>query len=262
MGIPLEQIAPGSNASPRIWCLACLMAAIGGILPTACKLGATYVSHPETPLPSMGLFVGLLIFAVIGVVLCIAFRQTELHRALIIGIAAPGLITNIVSGAAAATLSPDGEGVKAQSAIGLPIGFTENGIARPPTSSRGKGHFFLAEGPRQVRIDSLVTNDISIRGRIDVSVKVRGALQPRPVGSLPARGAISVNLPRNAKRLIFTAAGKRTEVAIPRGAFDVQLHVYAASSWKKDFRWALGGRRYGTINSIAAQIVRPTLGGG
>jgi hypothetical protein len=75
--------------------------ALGGVLPTLAKLASTYVTVPETPLPAIGMLLGLIIFAVIGAAIAFGTGQAEVRQALIAGIAAPGIITNLVAGATA-----------------------------------------------------------------------------------------------------------------------------------------------------------------
>ena len=76
-----------------------LIAAIGGFLPTAAKLASTYTTAPDTPLPGWGMAIGLGLFAVIGAVLAYALSESNVRQALVLGVAAPGIITNLVSGA-------------------------------------------------------------------------------------------------------------------------------------------------------------------
>lgn len=76
-----------------------VLAGIGGTMPTVCKLAATYVTNPRTPLPELNLLFGLGLFFLIGAVLAYAFTEDDLRKAFVLGIAAPGIITNIFAGA-------------------------------------------------------------------------------------------------------------------------------------------------------------------
>src|SRR5262245_28358002 len=74
------------------------IAGFGGMTPTLCRLATSYATNPETPLPNNGLYLGLFLFFVIACILCIAFEERSFKQAFIIGVSAPGIITNVVSG--------------------------------------------------------------------------------------------------------------------------------------------------------------------
>jgi hypothetical protein len=74
---------------------------LGGILPTVTKLASTYVAHPSTGLPEAGMYYGLILFFLVGFVLCMGFAISDTKQALLTGIAAPAIITSIISGATA-----------------------------------------------------------------------------------------------------------------------------------------------------------------
>jgi hypothetical protein len=74
---------------------------LGGILPTVTNLASTYVAHPSTGLPELGMYYGLILFFLVGFVLCIGFSIGETKQALLTGIAAPAIITSIISGVTA-----------------------------------------------------------------------------------------------------------------------------------------------------------------
>lgn len=77
-----------------------IIAGFGGTLPTLSKLASTYVAAPLTPMPELGMYLGLLLFFIIGVILCLGFGISENREALLVGIAAPAIITNVISGVA------------------------------------------------------------------------------------------------------------------------------------------------------------------
>jgi hypothetical protein len=81
---------------------------LGGMLPTLSKLATIYVTAQETPLPLPGMYVGLALFFAIGIILCIGFSISDAKQALLVGIAAPGIITNVISGVQHGTTNPAG----------------------------------------------------------------------------------------------------------------------------------------------------------
>lgn len=88
---------PNEKKRCPINCL--LMAGIGGMIPTLCKLASSFSVNPNQPLPEYGLYIGLSLFFIIGTVLAYAFQEENLKQAFILGICAPAIITSIVSGA-------------------------------------------------------------------------------------------------------------------------------------------------------------------
>jgi hypothetical protein len=84
----------------RPWIGPVLLGGFGGALPAALKIGTSIVTDPDQPLPNPHIILGMAIFFVIGIFANIAFnKERDFRSAVIIGIAAPGLITNIIAGA-------------------------------------------------------------------------------------------------------------------------------------------------------------------
>lgn len=87
--------------------VAAIFAGIGGLLPSIARLAAAFATQPDQPLPHPHILIGLALFFVIGAVLSVAFnRDSDIGRGVIIGISAPGIITNILAGATQGTTSP------------------------------------------------------------------------------------------------------------------------------------------------------------
>ncbi|PDT89885.1 hypothetical protein CO669_13955 [Bradyrhizobium sp. Y36] len=79
-----------------------VLAGFGGLLPTTAQLAASFAAQPEQPLPHWHILYGIALFFLIGAVLGFAFnKESDLAKAVVIGISAPALITNILNGASA-----------------------------------------------------------------------------------------------------------------------------------------------------------------
>lgn len=77
-----------------------LWAGIGGLLPTVANISSSYLARSDQPLPHWSILVPLLGFAFVGVVLNRALNhEHDIKQAIMIGICAPGILTNIVAGA-------------------------------------------------------------------------------------------------------------------------------------------------------------------
>lgn len=78
--------------------IAAVYAAAGGALPTLCRLAPIGFDGNVDALLKFGHLVALLIYSLIGFIVCLGFRERKYRQAFILGIAAPGLITNILAG--------------------------------------------------------------------------------------------------------------------------------------------------------------------
>jgi hypothetical protein len=92
-----QQRPPGTGRSVSVGqCV--VLAGIGGTMPTIARMATTYVTDPSTPLPELGMLFGLLLFFIIGGILCFVSSERNLRKAFILGVSAPGIITNMVAG--------------------------------------------------------------------------------------------------------------------------------------------------------------------
>ena len=71
--------------------------ALGGSCPTIAKLGSHYSAQWDASPPGMGVLLALLSFAVLGSIIAIAADPRNLKAAIFAGIAAPGIVTSIMS---------------------------------------------------------------------------------------------------------------------------------------------------------------------
>lgn len=93
-----------------------VLAGIGGLLPTLSKLAAAFAAQPDQPLPHWHITIALSIFFVLGCVLNVPFnREHDLTKAVMVGIAAPALITNIIAGVASAPSNASTSGIRTSS---------------------------------------------------------------------------------------------------------------------------------------------------
>jgi hypothetical protein len=86
--------------------LTSLLAGLGGLLPSLSRIATSFMVQPEQPLPHWHILIALSIFFLLGSVLNIPFnRENDITKAIVVGISAPGLITNIIAGASNAPQS-------------------------------------------------------------------------------------------------------------------------------------------------------------
>lgn len=75
-----------------------LWGGFGGVLPTVSKMASTYVAAPGTPLPEIGLLLGVVLWAIVGGGVALSNTNYETRQAIFAGIAAPAVLANLISG--------------------------------------------------------------------------------------------------------------------------------------------------------------------
>ncbi|MBW7472330.1 hypothetical protein [Marinobacter sp. F4218] len=78
--------------------IAALYAGVGGALPTLCRLAPMGIEQSVEAILKLGHIVAIGIYAFIGFLVCLGLRERKYRQAFVLGIAAPGLITNILAG--------------------------------------------------------------------------------------------------------------------------------------------------------------------
>lgn len=81
------------------WYSVISLGALGGMCPSISKLAATYSTNPQTDLPVLGVYIGLGLFALLGSIVALGFGVKEARSAIVAGIAAPAIVTNVMAGA-------------------------------------------------------------------------------------------------------------------------------------------------------------------
>jgi hypothetical protein len=236
-----------------------ILAGVGGIIPTLSRMASTYVSDPGTPLPEVGMFFGLLLFFVIGAVLAYAFSETNIRQAFILGVCAPGIITNIVAGVNEAESS--GQVAYLDT---LPLVSAAYAQTRHPTPFtpvvRAAPAAALTASPVERKI--IVNSDLSGASAWDkknIMISVTAIARDgkrRNIAGFPAyQQNIEVVVPRDTSMIEIRAAGIASQVELPDRPFEQAvvsstIHVEG----KRDFLWALGAKRKPKVVSIDSAV--------
>ena len=73
--------------------------AMGGVLPTIAKIASGFAANFDAPFPNaVGVLIALGGYAFLGAVIGRAMGNPDMKQALIAGIAAPAILTNVVNG--------------------------------------------------------------------------------------------------------------------------------------------------------------------
>ena len=242
-------------------CLA--IAAIGGLLPTAARLATVYTLNPSTPMPETGLYFGLLLFAAIGAALAFGLADNNLKQALLIGVCAPGIITNMVAGAQEAKLRP-GASVLSYIELMIPSSHAQSPAqaSSAPTSKsesslKGnvKSQHTIDSSIYQIIIDpTLNTTDEWTKGvtsgRLIFVNKENISVTDYP---FTMNRKTEYTIPSGATAAYLYLGNKTTKLSIPQNSNAV-LDIRATSAQKNDFLWALGARRQPVITEFSANM--------
>src|SRR5262245_9225609 len=96
--------------------LAGCIAGLGGMLPTIARVASASSVDPATSFFTGGHLAAMLIYFALALMLCIALQERRWKGALLLGIALPALITNVLSGISSVREAP-----QASAAMWLPI---------------------------------------------------------------------------------------------------------------------------------------------
>lgn len=218
-----------------------VIAAIGGLLPTAAKLATTYTTAPDTPVPGVGLVYGLLLFAVIGAVLAYALSETNVRQALVLGIAAPGVITNIVAGANHPRPVSMGALLDA-----IPFA-TASAQTGPGIKSPAAAPVVKALSLRPVTRNGDAWSNANLP--VSVTFILPDGTSSAPAAFVPIGQVQKIPVPNQATAVRFTAGQMSREVdlsALPTETLDIEVTVKG----KNDFFWALGARREAIVGNL------------
>ena len=226
-----------------------LIAGIGGLLPTLAKLATTYTVTPNSPPPGTGIYVGLALFFVIGCVLAYALSETNVRQALLLGISAPAIITNIVAGA------PESKVTRWNGEQDIVAMFIPSAKAQDTPKPRSNPASAATSSPAQRQL-TVVSNapqaDSWSKERLRVGVEffaADGRLLRQDY--VPASTQSTLGVPAETTRVKLSSGGKTDEADLPnvaRSSVSVTLQV----SGKNDLLWALGARRRPVVSNLEA----------
>lgn len=209
--------------------VAFLWGAFGGALPTIAKLASTYVAAPTTPLPAVGLLLGVALWAVVGGGIALTNTSYETRQAIFAGIAAPAIIASLISGA---TNAP---GAKVSLLDISAYAQQETGIA--PNDSR------------TIVISPQVDGGLPRFTSIPVTAEVKTGDQSSVInlGDIKDLSApTTFTLPANTSQVFVSGQ----PVKPGNTQTNIDLSVKTAPSNGGDLLWSLGGPRKFDIQSL------------
>lgn len=230
-----------------------LYGAFGGILPTLANLAPMYITDWHSPLPTIGFFFGLAIFALIGGGVALTNSLPDFRQAIFAGLAAPAIITNLAAGASEANMRRKTTELfphQVTVALGL-VGsslFMTPASAQTPLVLRGAAAAG-ASGAVAVFHPSVVgpgaPNTFGVK--VTAQVSKDGKVTEVPMGEITNLQSDSAFLlPPGTNAIIVD--GKTFPVENP--VTEVAIDVKTRASKTKDFFWALGAPRDFKIQDV------------
>jgi hypothetical protein len=226
-----------------------IWAGIGGILPTLAKLAAFYVNLPKEPLPDPGLYLGLSLFFILGAAVALVSKVTDFRKAIVVGIAAPGVVSNIAAGnEQAEKAQPSQQEAPEQTAMleawPLILGI---GTARAQTPPPQAVQLTVVPAPTDSEVNYAASpvriQFLSRDGRVLTSTTV----DPRTTTPL--------SVPQGAASVRAEAGGRWGDTALPRGPYaSADLRLKVEFGRPNDFLWALGQTRKARIDGVDVSV--------
>lgn len=214
-----------------------IFGALGGICPTLVKLASYYSTTAGAEMPEASAYIGLGLFAFIGAIVAIGFDAPDLRSALVAGISAPALITNILAGA-----NGDGSAVRAN-----PQQQTSLFIAAAYAQEAPNVVAEIGNGGRLLTLNTNTAEEAE--GNVSINyifINEDGAFLPVG-GSLPANAqSVDILIPNGAAQISingFTYDLTETEDQL-------QVIIEANPTFGGDLLWALGAQRQFVVDDV------------
>lgn len=227
----------------RIDCI--IFGALGGISPTIARLAATYSTNPEGPPPELGFWIGVACFAILGAIIAMGIGSKEVKAAIFAGIAAPGIVTNVVAGHTAGQQPVEviQQSLLEDRAVPFMFGIsTAHAQLRPVVDGSA-----ASLQRRPIAITPQITGGVP-KGAVDVFANM-----PSDGGDVAVRvGTIYLNLGTQnlevpTKATSLTLADQTVPIS---GQFAVDIAIQTAPGFGSDLIWALGGERQFNVQKI------------
>lgn len=217
--------------------------ALGGMCPTLAKLAGSYTANPVQDMPALGVYIGIGLFAILGGIVALGFGTQELRAAIVAGIAAPAIVTNVISGVS------DKNPQSQQTALYEIVGTAH--------AQSDAGAILLAQAS-----DTIITVVPSVSGGDPSQVEPLRYTWSDATGQISSGGGVlnpaaeqALSIPEGAEALIVN--GERIDLsAVPQDGATLDLLVTAKPTIGGDLRWALGGNRQLAVQSLQGQIVQ------
>jgi len=241
-----------------------ITAGLGGTLPTLCRLAAAYGVRPDQPAPTLGIYIAIALYFVVGAVVAFGFQESKLQKAFALGIAGPGIVASILNGATQSS-APQSPGPNTTSTGAPPLSrvLQDIGIsmayADPPNPSSaphvGRAELAPAAGT-QLTVSPTLSGAVGLATASPVTLRFFGK-DGKALGQSAVSTSLqsTVNVPAGSTTLEASIASAKTTIALPQGDFHRgKLNLKISAQPSNDFLWALGAVRTSEVKNISADI--------
>jgi hypothetical protein len=239
-----------------------ICAGIGGMLPTAVKLAPAFATA-QPPSPEPGLYLGFFLYFVVGAVVALLYRETDFRKAIILGIAAPGIVTNLIAGTDQAGVLRKTQAETQQQSALLESWPAVLGIGAAHARTRGASQAIPRSSPQRAQLT--VVPDLRGSEANYAVPPVRIAFLSRDGRTLTSttvdpRTTTQLSVPAGAASVRADAGGRWGDTDLPRGPYaSADLRLKVEFGRPNDFLWALGQTRKARIDNVDVSVanVRP-----
>jgi hypothetical protein len=231
-----------------------ILAGFGGLLPTTAQLAASYAAQPEQPLPHWHILFAIALFFAIGAVLSIAFnKEADLGKAIVIGISAPAIITNILVGASSGASRPPqpvppivGE-ISHVRTNWLPT-FMSSAMAQQSPQSEPLADTNATPEYKSIVLTTAYSGQVQPENGILNIIAIEKDGATKSIGAFGLSQFVVLPVPSGSEKLLIQAGNFSRQLELwPGGrgppSFAVNVRLVGKPSGVGDFLWALGGGR-------------------
>lgn len=229
-----------------------LAGGVGGLMPTLVKMAPVYSQIDSPPLPAAGFYLGLGIFFVIGAIVAVASKERDFGKAILLGIAAPGIVTNFLAGKAEGTQNATPVAAREVDANQIFSAMLGAGPAHAQTTSSAHSTTLTA-APQLKVVPHVSGSRVSLRPLKLEFISADGAVLA--TRNVDARYETVVDVPFGASLVRTSSDGKSTDAQLPARPYsDADLTLGVSVAKGNDLMWAFGAPRKAKVESLFAKL--------
>lgn len=231
----------GDRDLNRIEC--CALGALGGVCPTIAKMASYFGTNPAAPMPEAGIYISLGLFALLGGIISAGFGAKTAQAALVAGITAPGIITNVVAGATEGRDQiSDSSTQTVAEYMGVGAAFAESAVQDPTTE--------IWETP--VNLKSTISGGLPSQQNLELFAIMKSDQEQVlvPIGTA-SQSVQTIYIPADATGI--KVGDQAFEWELGSEPSEIHMSIETSPTLKGDLIWALGGTRTFDIRDVTVE---------
>ncbi len=258
--IPLR----GAPAEAHPILILVFVALIGGAAPflvrIAAQLATAGLDGKEAAIPALGVWMGLGIFAVLGLATSVATADRNARQYFIAAMMAPALIANVSIGVEAGQKTRSAAESEAASRAG-PTGlfastaFAQAAVAPAAAADTDRPTRAPAGAGTEIQVMIDVRNAAAISGGGNLNIEAGGAEGENVQAACPIVSGTncSIWVPSDTELVTLNAAGRSAEIRLEPDTKAIGVAIETVPTVAQQFYWALGGTLRGNISELKAE---------